>query len=168
MLRSRIPSKFELKAAAWKLQRLHRRWRRSLRADNLYAYLLAVYRLFGQWRKADVAEQAARRLLKLAGIAASRRRHSMRAIIDATSGADRKTKSRWVRALRYACSERRCYRGLRQCLEANGGIAGCARNWAERRAATKTPPGFVRLGGEWAPKVPFFVDVRLLDEHGRW
>jgi hypothetical protein len=127
-----------------------------------------VYRLFRRWRKQDFEEQAARRVLALTGIAARRRRHTMRAIIDATSDADRKTKSRWVRALRYAWSERRCYRRLRQCLEANGGIAGCARNWAERRAATKTPPGFVRLGGEWAPKVPFFVDTRLLDEHGRW
>jgi hypothetical protein len=168
MEETQIPSKCELQADAARLRRRHHRWRRSSRSQDLYAYLLSVYRLFGRWRKQDIEEQAARRLMALSGIAARRRRHPMRAIFDATSDADRKIKSRWVRALRYAWSERRRCRGLKQCLEANGGVAGCAGRWAELRAATQTPPGFVRLGGECFPKVPFLVDVRLLDEHGRW
>ena len=168
MRTSRIPPKHELNADAAGLRHRHHRWRRSRRSKDLYAYLLSVYQLWQQWREADATEQAARRLLALAEIPASQRRHPLRAIIDSTSDADRKTKSRWTRALRFAWSERRRCRGLKKCLEANGGVAGCARRWAELRAVTRAPPGFVRLGGERAPKVPFFVDVRLLDERGRW
>lgn len=93
----------------------------------------------------------------------------MRAIIDATSNADRKTKSRWTRALRYAWSERRRCKTFKKCLRCNGGIAGCAQKWADMRAAVRTPNGFVRLGGEdRVPRIPFFVDIRFFDESGSW
>jgi hypothetical protein len=169
MQETQIPSKYELQADARQLRGRHQRWRQSHRPEHLYAYLLSVYRLFRRWQNADVADRAARQLLTSTGISTNRRRHPLRAIIDVTSDADRRTKSRWTRALRYAWRERRRCRGLKQCLEANGGVAGCARSWAELRAARRTPPGFVRVGGEGRfPEVPFFVDVRLLDEHGRW
>jgi hypothetical protein len=126
-----------------------------------------VYRLFRRWRKNDVAEQAVGELATLMNLS-KRRRHSVRVIIDASSDADRRTKSRWSLSLRFAWRERRRYRDLVHCLNENGGVAGCARLWAEARVATVMAPRFVRLGGGWAPKVPFLVDVRLLDEHGRW
>ena len=68
MLRPRILSTIELQAAVRQLQRLHRRWRRSHHADDLYVYLSRVYRLFGCWQKEDVAERAARRILAMSGI----------------------------------------------------------------------------------------------------
>lgn len=72
--------------------------------------------------------------------------HPIRAIIDAVSTADRRTKSRWTRALRFAWPHRREYDGLEDCLDANGGIAGSASKWADLRAAEKTPRGYIRVG----------------------
>ncbi|MDQ2081523.1 hypothetical protein RA307_15155 [Xanthobacteraceae bacterium Astr-EGSB] len=172
MQRPQIPSKIELQAAMRHLQRLHRRWCRSRRADHLYAYLSRVYRLFRRWQKGEVASRAAKRLAALSGIATSRRRHPLRAIIDVTSGADRKTKSRWTRALRYYAWFKRKHSktgGLVQCLRANGGVAGVAQKWADTHAVMRTLPGFVRVGGEnRVPKIPFLVHVDLVDEYRIW
>jgi hypothetical protein len=172
MKRTQIPSKIELQAAARKLQRMHRRWRRSHQTGDLYSYLSGVYRLFRRWQNDDVAARAARRLLVLSGIAASRRRHPLRAIIDVSSGVDRKMKSRWTRALRYYVCLKRKHSGiggLMQCLRANGGVAGAAQKWADAHAVMRTPPGFVRVGGEnRVPKIPFFIHVDLIDECRAW
>ena len=55
------------------------------------------------------------------------------------------------------------------CLQANGGVAGCAEKWADIQAEKRTPVGFVRIGGEDRfPKIPFFVGIELLDQHGDW
>jgi hypothetical protein len=53
-----------------------------------------------------------------------------RLIIDATSTADIKTKSRWTRALRYAWRERSAWTDLEAFLRKNGGPAGCATQFA--------------------------------------
>jgi hypothetical protein len=50
-------------------------------------------------------------------------------IIDATSTADNKTKSRCTRALRYA-RERKTWKDLGAFLRDNGGPAGCAAQFA--------------------------------------
>jgi hypothetical protein len=56
-----------------------------------------------------------------------------------------------------------------QCLKANGGVAGAAQKWADTHAVMRTPPGFVRVGGEnRVPKIPFCIHVDLLDKYGTW
>jgi hypothetical protein len=55
----------------------------------------------------------------------------------AISTADNKTKSPWIRALRYAWRERREWRCLKAFLQKNGGPAGCAARFAVIKAATE-------------------------------
>jgi hypothetical protein len=67
---------------------------------------------------------------KLFGLRKQTGTHPIRVIIDATSTADNKTKSRWTRALRYAWRERRAWTELNGFLQENGGPAGCAERFA--------------------------------------
>lgn len=61
----------------------------------------------------------------------------LRVLIDATSKAGPKTKSRWTRALQFAVDKRSEWHGVmteRQFFKMHGGIAGCARKIAVKRA----------------------------------
>ena len=158
-----------LQAAITMLTKLDRRWRKTGRKRALYRFLESVFSLYTVWRRAGDTRTAAKRMAKLAGLRHQANRHPIRTIIDATSTADRKSKSRWTQALRYAWRERSKWNGLIDCLRANGGIAGCADRWASLQAENKTPSGCVRIGGEDRfPKIPFFVGVELLDQYGSW
>jgi hypothetical protein len=112
-----------------------------------------------------VRGRAVARLTKLANLQDRIGRHPIRTLIDATSKADRRSKSRWTQALRYAWRERGKWSSLTRCLNANGGIAGCASKWADLQAANRTPPGYVRIGGECEPKVPLLVSADLVDQY---
>jgi hypothetical protein len=89
----------------------------------------------------------------------------IRTIIEATtSSTDQKSKSRWTQALLFAWRERSKWKSLDQCLRANDGVAGCARKLANLQAETKTPAGFMRLGGEnRVPRIPLLVAEKSLD-----
>ena len=144
-----------------------RRWRRTGRKRVLYRFLESVLNLYAAWKNAGIAQAAANRMGKLTGPGTQQRRHPVRAIIDATSTADRKSKTRWTQALRFAWRKRSIWKDLEKCLRANRGIAGCADRWADIQAENRTPKGFVRVGGEDRfPKIPFFVSVELLGQHG--
>ncbi len=154
-------------AAVALLRKRERSWRKSGRKKDLYRFLNTVSVLYAAWRKADVAASAAHRLVLIAGAKRRKGRHPIRTIIDAVSRADRRTESRWTRALRFAWRERRNYEDLQDCLRSNGGIAGCADKWAELRAEMRTPPGFVRVGGEHrVPLIPLFLGVEMLTPPG--
>ena len=156
-----------LQAAIAMLTKLDRRWRNSGKKRALYRYLTAVFNLYAAWKHAGEARSVANRVARLAGWRMQRNRHPIRTIIDATSTADRKSKSRWTQALRFTWRERSKWKDLTECLRANQGIAGCAQKFADMRAETRTPPGYVRVGGEdRVPKIPFFVGVELLDRYG--
>src|SRR6266566_1615469 len=73
------------------------------------------------------------RIAKLFGLRNQKRTHPIRVIIDATSTADLKTRSRWTRALRYAWHERKTWTKLTSLLRENGGPAGCAKQFAAIR-----------------------------------
>ena len=131
----------------------------------LYRFLQSVWNLYVQCKQAGVARTATNRISKLSGLRHQPDRHPIRIVIDATSTADRKSKSRWTQALRYAWRERSKWGGLEQCLRANGGVAGCAQKFADLQVAMRTPPGCVRVGGEdRVPLIPLFVGVELLDK----
>jgi hypothetical protein len=66
--------------------------------------------------------------------------------------------------LRFAWRNRETRPSLTACLNASGGIAGCASAWAALRADRRTSPGFVRIGGEGFPKVRLFVSIDLLSD----
>jgi hypothetical protein len=95
-----------------------------------YEYLAAVLELYGRLRRRNQAKPLARRIAKLFGLRKQNRTHPIRSIIDATSTADNKTKSRWSRALQYAWLERKTWTDLGSFLRGNGGPAGCAAQFA--------------------------------------
>jgi hypothetical protein len=95
-----------------------------------YDYLAAVLDLYIRLRRRNQAKPWARRIAKLFGLRSQKRTHPIRVIIDATSTADNKMKSRWTRALRYAWRERKTWKDLGLFLRENGGPAGCADQFA--------------------------------------
>ena len=100
-----------------------------------YDYLASVFELHVQLRRTKQAKKATTLIAKLFGLRSQRRTHLIRVIIDATSTAEIKTKSRWNRALRYAWRERKTWTDLKSFLRKNGGPAGCARRFAAIRTA---------------------------------
>jgi hypothetical protein len=155
-----------LRAALTSLTRLEGRWRKSGSKTALYRYLTAVFDLYAEWKRAGSARVPANRVVRFAGLTRKSDRHPLRILIDATSTADRKSKSRWTQALRFAWRERHQWRDLEQYLCGSGGISVSASKWAEQNAWKRTPPGYVRIGGNHFPLVPLFVDVKLLDRYG--
>jgi hypothetical protein len=93
-------------------------------------YLAAVFELYVQLRRTKQAKKASRLIAKLFRLRTGERAHPIRLIIDATSAADNKTKSRWSRALKYAWHERKTWTDLKSFLRENGGPAGCAKQFA--------------------------------------
>lgn len=149
------------------LTELHARWRRTGKARDLYRFLQRLLEIYGRWKRRRIDHERACACARLAGFKCPASRHSVRILIDCISKEDRRTKSRWVRALRFGWFSRKQYKSLRHCLRANGGVAGAASEWAALQAATRTPAGCVRAGGEHrVPKIPFFVDVALIDRWG--
>jgi hypothetical protein len=69
-------------------------------------------------RRTKQAKKAATCIAKLFGLRKQNRTHCIRVIIDATSTADIKTRSRWTRALKYA------WRGRKTCNQPKGKVSG--------------------------------------------
>jgi hypothetical protein len=115
-----------------------------------YDYLAAVFELYVQLRRRNQAKPSARRIAKLFGLRNQKHSHCITTIIDATSAADIKTKSRWSRALRYAWRERNTWADLTSFLRENGGPAGCARQFAAIRKNDQ-PYIFYRYAGTGRP-----------------
>jgi len=95
-----------------------------------YDYLVAVFDFYLRLRQKHQAKATARRIANLFDLRNRKHAHPIRVMIDATSTADNKTKSRWTRALRYAWRDRREWRDLKAFLQENGGPAGCATQFA--------------------------------------
>ena len=110
------------------LRELERKCFASRSRFAFYDYLAAVFELYVQLRRTKQAKTAARLIAKLFGLRNQNRTHPIRVIIDATSTADIKTRSRWTRALQYAWRERKTWTDFRTFLRENGGPAGCADN----------------------------------------
>jgi hypothetical protein len=117
-----------------------------------YDYLAAVFEFYVQLRRRNEAKPSARRIAKLFGLRSQKRTHPIRVIIDATSTADIKTRSRWTRALKYAWHERKTWKDFVSFLRENGGPAGCAEQYAAINPKQKYPGGIVyRRPGDGRP-----------------
>jgi hypothetical protein len=158
---------WELQQVVRRLRQIEGRWFQSRRRYEFYGYLLAVYRLYRRLRRRRAAQQAAARIAALFGLKIRKGTHALRVIIDATSRADKKTKSRWTQALRYAWQQRHTWTDFADFFRDHGGAAGCAREFA---ALTPRPPrGCVASGGDRRrPRVPLYIDKRLLTADGEW
>jgi hypothetical protein len=134
-LRQEIPLKSDqqLRKTIEDLRELERKCFASRSRFAFYDYLAAVFELYVQLRRTKQAKQSAKSIAKLFRLRKQDRTHPIRVIIDATSRADLKTRSRWTRALRYTWRERRTWRDLRTLLRENGGPAGCADQFAAIR-----------------------------------
>jgi hypothetical protein len=153
-----------LQAVIDMLRLQEQKWRKSGSRRALHRYLRSICSLYASWKQAGVTQTAPAQMAKLAGLRRRYGIHPVRTIIDATSKADRRSKSRWTQGLRYAYRKRKRWGNFQRFLSDNGGIAGCASKWSDLYSYRRTPKGYVRLGGERFPKVPFLISVDLLDE----
>lgn len=108
---------------------------------SFYGYLAGAFELYERLRRNSEAHKAAQRIRRLGRLPSSRSTHLVRTILDATSSADDKTKSRWTRALRFAWHERRRWKDFEKFLRQNSGPAGCADKFAALH--TKPLKGYV-------------------------
>jgi hypothetical protein len=103
--------------------------------NAIYAYLNAVYGLVAWWM-ADVREvDRARRALRLQRLAVSDREDPFAAIIRCTADpkkADKRTRSKWSRVLRYAAAHKPESERLDQFIPRKGGINECAARFSRR------------------------------------
>jgi hypothetical protein len=140
-LRQEIPlnSDRQLRKTIGDLRGLERKCFVARSRFAFYDYLAAVFDLYVRLRRRNQAKPLARRIAKLFGLRQQNRPHPIRTIIEATSTADIKTKSRWTRALQYAWHERKASKDLRTFLRENGGPAGCADQFAASNPKGRYP-----------------------------
>src|SRR4051794_12827299 len=84
-----------LQAVVALLTKKHRRWRRSRKRHSLYRYLETLFIVFGRWKRVDVSWTAGVRMGNFARLK-DPYRHPLRILIDSSSDADRRSKSRWT------------------------------------------------------------------------
>ena len=143
------------------LKKLEEKCFASRKRLAFYRYLAAVYQLYADLRRTNATEDLARRIAKLFNLDTRQDMDSFRIIVDASSQADSKTKSRWSRALRFAWHERKSWTDLESFLRENGGPAGCASPFGALHS--RPPRGCARLAGEGrVPKIPLFMGRDML------
>ena len=106
---------------------------------GFYRYLGAVYDYYVALERNHIAQ----RTLKYFTENDPSKFHEndlIRHIIDQTCDADRKTKSRWARALRFAWSRHCDGLQLERFLKKNGGPAGCAVRWTKGNPVRQRSP----------------------------
>ena len=146
------------------LKRLEQRSFSGRTRFRFYSYLEAIYRFYERLRRNQEAKKCVLRLSKSLAATPSKNTHSIRILIDATSQADSKTKSRWTRALRFIWHERKRWKNFDEFLRLRGGPAGCAEQFAalhpkwQQRCVTYHTAGM---------RVPFYVDPDLVDRPSR-
>ena len=154
-----MPSGRQLRQTIAALKATERRCFTSRQRFGFYRYLAAVFKFYELLRRKNEARMSADRIAELFGIRTQKHTHSIRVIIEATSAADVKTKSRWCRALRFAWRERKRWKKFRAFLESNGGPAGCAAKFAALHPQhSRIPANAVRINGmDRVPTLPPLV-----------
>jgi len=114
------------------LQRVRDAWedcQSSRDRDAIYAYLGAVYGLVAWWAAEGGEIDRARRALRLQRLEVSEREDAFAAVIRCTadpSKADKRTRSKWSRVMRYAAAYKLDSEPLDQFIQRKGGINACA------------------------------------------
>ena len=97
--------------------------------DAIYGYLTAVYGLVTWWMAEGREVHRARRALRLQRLEVTDREDSFAAVIRCTADpakADKRTRSKWSRLMRYAAAYRSDSEPLDQFIKRKGGINECA------------------------------------------
>jgi hypothetical protein len=114
------------------LERVRTAWddcQSSRDRDAIYAYLTAVYGLVAWWTAEGRAIDRARRALRLGQLEVSEREDPFAAVIRCTADpakADKRTRSKWSRVMRYAAAYKPDSEALVQFIRRKGGINACA------------------------------------------
>jgi hypothetical protein len=120
------------------LERLRGVWddcQASRDRNAIYRYLTAVYGLVAWWAAEGSEVDRARRALRLQRQAVSDREDPFAAIIRCTANpakADKQTRSKWSRVMRYAAAHKPDSEGLDQFIKRKGGINECAARFSRR------------------------------------
>jgi hypothetical protein len=97
--------------------------------DAIYAYLNAVYALVAWWTAEGQEIDRAHRALRLCRLDVSEREDTFAAVIRCTADpakADKRTRSKWSRVMRYAVGYKLVCEPLEQFVKRRGGINACA------------------------------------------
>ena len=97
--------------------------------DAIYGYLTAVFDLVAWWVAEKSAFERARQALRLRGITPFDHEEPVAAVIRCTADpakVDKRTRSKWSRALRYALVQKTPSESLVQFIKRKGGINRCA------------------------------------------
>jgi hypothetical protein len=120
------------------LERLRGIWddcRASRDRNAIYGYLTAVYGLVAWWTAEGREVDRARRALRLQRLKVSEREDPFAAIIRCTADpvkADKRTRSKWSRLMRYAAVYKPDSDPLDQFIRRKGGINACAARFPQR------------------------------------
>jgi hypothetical protein len=106
---------------------------------DFYEYLQGVYAVYLDWRAKHKARRNARRVADLYELPVRKKTHPIRVLLDATSDADSRLKSRWAQALQFADLQGVGADGILDLFKRFGGLAGCAREMAAQRKSDEGP-----------------------------
>src|SRR3984893_5664553 len=114
--------------------------------DAIYVYLTAVFELVAWWMAENRALERAQKALRLRRIIPTDHDEPFAAIIRCTADpakVDKRTRSKWSRALRYALEYKSNSEPLDQFIKRKGGTNKCADRFARRFGRRR---GFVLSG----------------------
>jgi hypothetical protein len=107
----------------------------SRNRDAIYGYLTAVYSLVTWWAAEGKQVERARLALRLQGLEVSGREDPFAAVIRCTADpakADKRTRSKWSRVMRYAVVHRPDSEPLHHFVKRKGGINKCVARFSRR------------------------------------
>jgi hypothetical protein len=110
--------------------------------DAIYGYLIAVYGLVAVWTAEGREIDRARRALCLQRLEVSDREDPFAAVIRCTADpakADKRTRSKWGRVLRYAAAYKLASEPLDAFIKRKGGINACAARFTRCLGAARLP-----------------------------
>jgi hypothetical protein len=129
---------YSLAALRQDLDRVRNAWEdvQSSRDRNaIYGYLSAVYDLVAWWTADGRETERSRRALRLQRLEVSEREDPFAALIRVTADAakaDKRTRSKWSRVMRYAAIYKPDSEPLDQFVKQRGGINACAARFSRR------------------------------------
>jgi hypothetical protein len=121
------------------LMRVRNAWDESQASrdrDAIYSYLTAVFELVAWWMAENCALERAHKALRLRHIIPFDHDEPFAAIIRCTADpakVDKRTRSKWSRALRYALAYKVAFEPLERFMKRKGGINRCAERFSAQR-----------------------------------
>jgi hypothetical protein len=147
---------YSMAALRQDLERVRNAWddcQASRDRNAIYGYLTSVYDLVVWWAAEGQETDRSRRALRLWCLDAAGREDPFAAIIRCTADptkADKRARSKWSRAMRYAAAYKSDSEPLDQFVKRKGGINACAAGFSRRLGRGAAP----RTAGSTRPRSP--------------